>query len=66
MARIGGRGALAREESASHLCTVAETLLDTVEELEKLYAMTGKLDNLTDMKLRDMKKRIERVVMDVC
>ena len=66
MARIGGRGALAREESTSHLCTVAETLLDTVEELEKLYAMTGKLDNLTDMKLRDMKKRIERVVMDVC
>jgi len=48
------------------ICTIAETLKEAILELEKLYAMSGKLDNLTHMKLKDMRKRIEEAVADIC
>jgi len=54
------------ERASKEFCTIAETLKEAVLELEKLYAMTGKLDNPTHMKLTDMRKRIEQVIADVC
>jgi len=66
MAGLSKYKAVADEEASEAFCVVADALLDALDELEKLYAMTGKLDNLTEMKLKDMKRRIREAIANIC
>jgi len=62
MAKADRYGVVADERGSETLCAVAIALRDAVIELEKLYAMTGKLDNPTQMRLKDLKERLEEVI----